>query len=266
MQRAEQLKAYFAGILPEDHLINLAEHGVDISTTIESESNPAHKVYSNIKERHFTLLFPWFWTHQIVAQFCQAYHADLTSEDVRWYLTQLQAVMKMQRDVHWLERVNLFHAFGLSRLVADEAPMLEIIENQFGYRPHCEHRRIETLTDMSAYNVIAMLSFDDVEETTTLLRKLEEQPRILPVFAKYQIYYYGGSDSLIETLKSYQSDRKAVMIPQSAAALLWLPESGGSERVGKVQERVREELLPSLPISVVNSIERVVRLRPKTLL
>ncbi|MCX6010306.1 MAG: hypothetical protein NTW48_09840, partial [Chloroflexi bacterium] len=94
-----------------------------------------------------------------------------------------------------------------------------------GYQHSLKQGQIRTLTDMSAYNVIAMLSFNDIEETTTILQKLKEYPRLLSVFARYQIYYYGGVEGVIETMKKYLSDQKIMMIPQSATALLWLFQS-----------------------------------------
>ena len=256
--RRERLKAYFEKCEPEEHLITLAQHGVDMSVLMADERETIEKVYWNLKARRFTLLFPWFWTHEHVRRFCTTYGKKIKGEDVSWYCVRLQKTLNESHDIHWLERVNLFHVYGLLRLVRDREMMLEVLKDRLAGELTVDQKPINTLSDMSAHNAMAMLQASPVEGMEWFLQKLQSHPRILPFFGRYQVFYYGGAEKVVDVMKNYLSTDKNVVVPQSVAALLSLSRLGNFERINHIHERIQAELLPKLPSSITGRIHKIV--------
>lgn len=256
MDRVVRLETRFAEILPEDLLIRVGARGLKIG--IQPDEEELSSIFESIKKRRPVLLFPWFWTHEDVVNFSKRFFNTLTPDDVLWYLRLLHAILGAERELHWMERVNLFHAFGLARLVGGDE-LLRVIEQDYGYGMS-KQASMRTLTDVSAYNVIAMLRFSSPMDSITILRLLEDSLPTVISFGKYQVYYYGGLANLLDIMQDYLDDRKIVLVPQSVASLLFLAELDKTRKLESTSRAIHDVILPQLPSPVVSAIEHLVSL------
>jgi hypothetical protein len=205
--------------VPERTLLDLASEGVPFTRGADRKS--MHHLVTSLRSRRPELYFPFFWTHADVDKLKKIFLSSISVDDVVWYLCALKEILgdRYPHKLHWMERSNLYHIFGLLRLVgkADRKVALEAIKDAFGHRLITKPKGI---VDISAYSALAILEEREAREMKGFAEKLLETPRVLRFYGSYQVYYYGGLDNCVDSLAKYASYGNQIFIPQSILSLI----------------------------------------------
>lgn len=212
---------------------------------------PLSEIATALKQRTPRILFDWFWTHEDVKEFSDHQLSKINPDDVEWYLRELAKCLKEDQEERiqpsWIEQVNLFHSFGLLRLIDDKAGV-KLLKEGFGLGD--KGRAVTNLVDFSGWNTLAMLNSGS--DSLLLLDAIRNDTRILKPFADYQVFYYGGYENVLNTMKRYLKSEKQNVVPQTAAALLrWLEDNGYSME----SDRVHDELIDALPLKIKRRVD-----------
>jgi hypothetical protein len=205
--------------VPERTLLDLAFEGVHFARCADRKS--MHHLVTCLRSRRPELYFPFFWTHADVDKLEKTFLSSISVDDVIWYICALKEILgdRYPHKLHWMERSNLYHIFGLLRLVGktDRKAALKAIRNVFGHRVVTKPKSI---IDISSYSSLAILEEREAREMKGFAEKLLENPMVLRFYGSYQIYYYGGFDNCVDGLAKYASSSKQIFIPQSILSLV----------------------------------------------
>lgn len=234
----------------EVELLNLAARGVD--PNLSPNLNDFRFIVESLRNRKIVLLFKWFWKHSEVVNFSESFAEEIDPSDFEYYFIQLLKIIKKRESLHWLERINLFHVYGLSRLL-DRRSSLKIIGDYS--LTTTKNKTIKSLNDISAYNVFLMLNDAPINDSIAMIDLINTQT-LLAEYGLYQLYYYGGISQLIDTLKLYIKSPKEVIIPQTLAGL-FAAEPKSLLLGNKIRQRIYDEILYSLPNKVQLKLEKI---------
>jgi hypothetical protein len=234
---------------PEVGLLRLAARGVDPNLAPKDED--FQWIVNNLKNHKPVILFKWFWRHEDVDLFSTKYMKDIEPENMEWYLQKLSKMIVKRKNLHWIERINLFHIYGLSRLV-DKNLGLKIVKNFPFFQK--KESSIISMSDLSACNVSLMLRDASAKDSIKLIDSIKNRS-LLSDYGIYQIYYYEGISNLLDTLISYLSSSKQVIIPQTIAGLFEAePHSLILSKI--IKERIYDQLLHNFSQDIVSEIEK----------
>lgn len=249
MKRKEKNIIYPHDIYPELELLRLAARGIDVNLAPNEED--FQWIVNNLKNQKPVILFKWFWRHEDVNLFSKKYMKDIEAENLELYLQKLSKMLSKRKNLHWIERINLFHIYGLSRLV-DKRLGLKIIEKLPFFQN--KENSIISMSDLSACNVSLILKDASVKDSIKLISSIKN-PSLLSDYGIYQIYYYEGISNLLDTLISYLSSSKQVIIPQTIAGLFEAePHSIILSKI--IKERIYDQLLHKFSQDVISEIEK----------
>lgn len=243
-------KKHFHDKQAEIELLKLAAHGIDVN--LAPSVTDFNNILANLKSRKLSVFFKWFWKHSDVHEFSQKYTNRINPDDISWYLSKLIEVTTHRNSLHWVERINLFHTFGLCRFFGNKRG-LQIIESIPGIKRRMN--KINSLSDLSASNVTLMLKESNTLDSIKLIDHIPDRS-LLKVYSAYQVYYYGGFNNLLSVLRDYKNSPKQVIIPQTIAGL-FLSEPTSIIIAKNSRERIYDEILNNMPQKVVHSLEKL---------
>lgn len=236
---------------PELGLLRIASRGINLNLAPNVED--FNWIVSNLKGSKSVILFKWFWQHVDVDNFYRTFIKEIDAENLLSYIKSLQNILFNRKKLHWVEKVNLFHTYGLTRLFDDKKTSLEIVQN-FPYF-HKRNKNVNNLCDLSAYNVSLMLSDASAVDTINLFNLINDQ-NLLSDYGLYQIYYYKDISKLLEILKQYLKSSKQVIIPQTIAGI-YKAEPKSILLSKKIKEKIHDEILHDLPENISIKLERL---------
>lgn len=238
------------GYQPEVGLLGLASRGTEMN--LYPTIDDFRLIVENLKQKKMVVLFKWFWKHSDVVRFAEDFVMEVGAENLDWYLHELTKITANRKSLHWLERINLFHTYGLSRLIDKDSGAKIMRSFPFFAKGT---KRIASLSDLSACNVSLMLRKADSVESLGLLDSFSDRS-LLAEYGLYQIYYYGGISELIDTLGQYVCSPKEVIIPQTIAGL-FEAEPRSLLLSDSVRDRIYDEVLRVMPRKVLHTIEKM---------
>ena len=241
--------------IPERELLDLAAEGIRFPT----DSSPAEmkKLAEGLRQRRADLYFPFFWTHGDVYLLQQKYLKNVSLDDILWYIDELFRIVgnRYPDRLHWMERSNIYHTFGLIRLFgkADRKTSIRAVQKAIDFQ---NRSKSKSIVEISAHSTLAFLQERDAEGMKSFIEELISVPNILRFYGSYQIYYYGGFENCVTRLENYNQTSNEIFIPQSMLSLLsirshinWLAKSNA-------ESIVRERLFDALRPNAKNLIER----------
>jgi len=161
---------------------------------------------ANINARQLLVHIPWFWQHESVADFINKYVDSLDIDSL--YDVIIKTEKKCEgRELHWMEVLNLFHLYGLCRTAGVDPPESELTSNSL------------SLSSLSAKNSALIVRGADAKDAIHNI-ELMQSDGICRVFAEYQLFYYGGIESVIDKLSEYVGTQKESVIPTTLYALI----------------------------------------------
>jgi len=241
-------------IQPEIELLKLAAGGVD--TNLSPSLEDFEEIVKNLSDKRLVILFKWFWKHSDVVNFAEHFIKKINANNLAWYLRELSKVIGRGVHVHWVERINLFHVYGLSRLF-DKKAGLEIMESTFDYGERI--KSIQTLSDISACNVSLILKEAGTIDSLKVIEAMSS-PSLLSIFGLYQLFYYEGLPHLLNVLKEYVHTPKEVIIPQTIAGL-FSAEPTSLIIAKAARDRIYDEILYYLPEKVVSMLAAIDKMK-----
>lgn len=204
------------------------------------------KIINSLSNREFTILFPFYWNHHTVEEFRNKFKENVRYDDYSWYLNTLSEVIK-NRNIHWVEKINLFHCFGFTRYFDFDSG--ELISN--GLKVNLDNvKDFSSLIDISAYTWISTKQEFDYKDIIPYLKILKKNTELISAFAMYQIYYYGGVKECLNILNKYLFDsKKSIVVPHTILSLLFVERNLIFEEVREEKEMMLN-IFENLPVSV----------------
>lgn len=207
---------------PERDLIDLASEGVPFHTGSDKAS--IDNIVKCLKDRRPEIFFSFYWTHSDVIVLKENVIPYISSEDVIWYLITLYKLIeeRFPNKLHWIERCNLYHVFGMLRLLAKNSDnkanikkllKLQSIPNMLAIKP-------KSVIDVSSISTRAFLEERETKDMKVFLYNFMNSPEILRFYGSYQIYYYGGFENCLKSLTEYARSENQIFIPQSILSIL----------------------------------------------
>jgi len=243
----------------EDHLLSLSCAGVKVPRNAGSDD--MRELVEGLRAGKTLLYFPYYWNHRDVRRFLHCFHGKLSADHILRYMSDLTKMRgdREIRDLYWMERVNLFHFYGLLRILGREnrESVVRFIEKQERIRSNrlrAKHSE-RSLIDVSSYNALAVVQERDIADMTPILDMFGSHGAVLPCYGKYQMYYYGGISECISQLAADLEKSSRVAVPHSALALLLILEELDLFDKGNVHQRIMEELVARFPGNVREKIE-----------
>lgn len=249
MKNTIRKKDTLPAVQPELELLRLASRGVN--TNLAPTESDFRYIVESIKSRKLVILFKWFWRHQDVDDFRDHFASEIDPHDLHFYINELLKILELQQDMHWIERINLFHIYGLSRLVQMDPDL--VTENQLKLET-LRKSEVRSLTDISEWNSILMIKNASSIDSLELL-ELIQKPDLLAEFGLYQLYYYQGLKILFRVLKDYLNTERNVIIPQTIAGL-FQAEPKTLLLSNTFREQIYDEIILRLPCKVATKLER----------
>lgn len=209
-QKINKLKETISSGTPEATLLALARFG---NAPRQSPSfSDFETVASLINLAEARIIFPWFWKHNDVLRFRDQFISQIDQSRLCQIIADTSVIIDIATS-HWIERVNLFHLFGVSRLFEKvDEEILRLQEKSFS--------QIRSgLIGVSATNANLLAKGADAKDAIMVIEKLSAE-HLKRTFAEYQIYYYEGLDNLIKVLSSYIGTPKEVLIPATVNSII----------------------------------------------
>lgn len=210
---------HLMGEVPERELLDLSLEGIHIPK--ESSSEVMRRIAKGLKSRKIDLYFPFFWTHSDVSKFHKSYIDKVPLDDLLWYLNELYRIVKDRypKGLHWIERINIYHVYGLIRLIGKNDPKTAIrtIRKTINFQKQTKEKSVFYI---SANSTLAILQERETKEMSDFLKELITVPAFLHFYGSYQIYYYDGFENCISRLEKYINTSNEIFIPQSMLSLI----------------------------------------------
>lgn len=185
-------------------------------TEYDNFETDSQKIVTNLSNKKFGVLFPYYWTHNQVKKFGETYKISI--DDYTWYLEQLKKYV-LSGELDYIDRINLFHCFGFIRYFKEDEKIY-LISNILEYKLNKDFQ-FSSLSNISAFTLLNFIAKFDKKDLIPYLQKMSNNPQLLEFYAKYQIFYYGGFKNCLHQLREYQerNDIRGNVIPQTLLAL-----------------------------------------------
>ena len=208
-RKINKLKAIISSSTPEATLLTFARFGS--SPKKQPNSSDFKAVVSSINMAEPRIIFPWFWKHNDVLRFSEKFVSNIDKSKLTKIICETCNILNIEKS-HWIERVNLFHLFGVARLIAiADEELLQLLENI---------KQVHSgLIGVSATNANLLAKNADTKDAMMVIRKLSAE-NLKHIFAEYQIYYYEGLGNLIQVLSGYIGTPKEVFIPATVNSII----------------------------------------------
>jgi len=204
--RVSKLRETISSEAPEIVALKLARYGAQ-----PPQKNPSDidfkNVLSAINSGELQIIFPWFWQHDDAIFFKEKYSDQIDQYQLFKIISETVEIMDTS-EPHWVERVNLFHLFGVSRLF--EKTDRNVLHLQETYRTATRYG----LVSISALNANYLSKHADSKDASNIIKRLEET-HLTTSYAEYQLFYYGGFANLVRALEEYIGTIKEIMVPTS---------------------------------------------------
>lgn len=197
-------------MIPDFYIDSLS---IDFSSSIDEHDFV--DVVSKIKQRQQVILFKSYWSHDAVKTLSSDYLVNLSDEDLNWYIHFLLSMIENRTNTHWVERINIFHSFGLAARKNSHF-MSNLIRER--YLPRCNNN-INNFVDYSAINMVSF-SGDSIFSSLSIIEKLMENVKLMQGIGNYNINYYGNVIELSNIMSSYLGTSKESIVPQTIASTL----------------------------------------------
>ena len=197
-------------MIPEFYIDSLS---IKFSTIVSDDD--FKDLVAKIKQRHQVILFKSYWNHEVVKILSSRYINCLDDDDLGWYIRFLMSMIEKRTNTHWIERINLFHSFGLTARKNPEL-MTRIIAEQ--YLPRCKGN-INNFVDYSAINMMS-LSENPKFTPLAITQMLMENVQLMQGIGNYNINYYNNVIELSKILTEYIGTKKEVIVPQTIASVM----------------------------------------------
>ena len=240
---------------PESQLLYYYCEGIprhDVISSVDIEN-----IREDLRNRKIRLYFPFYWSHGDVRLLKKLLHEQVDPKDILYVADSISHLV-LSRDescVHWIERINLFHLYGLIRIygasIYDEA--LNWIERII---KESTPSRGNALLLISAANSKAVLENRDPKDETDFFSIASAEPRVILDFGMYQIFYHGGIVPCIQELESDIKDNQKVPIPGSVLSLLVSCDVHFKHGDPKIKDRIYDQLYSRLPEKSKQAIDR----------
>lgn len=168
------------------------------------------RLIDDINNRRIKIHIPWFWRHTVVSEFSLKYVNSLDTDALMDVVSQTEGKC-LKRDVHWLEKVNLFHLYGLCRLKGTEPKFSKNISESAS-------QQSLALSHLSAKNSELLVKGADAKDAIYCIDHMKSR-KMIRIFAEYQLYYYGGIRAVMEKLEQYVGTSKESIVPTTVFAL-----------------------------------------------
>lgn len=155
-----------------------------------------------INNREPKIFFPWFLSHSTVANI----NSSSIDAEALNFLIKETTHRVLNRQPHWVEKINLFHLYGLCRVINTATIVNDNIPVNM------------PIAQISANTSNLILNKAPINESYINL-KILSSPQAARFYAEYQIYYYNGIENLIAKLSDYKNSYKSIIIPQTIASI-----------------------------------------------
>lgn len=193
---------------PESTLLVLSRCGGAPKARPTSEDFSA--IVENINSGQAQILFPWFWTHEDVREFRSNWASKIDPDLLIRIIDDCHEIFQ-GKSTHWIERVNLFHLYGLSRMVS-------LATKDSTHLSHISTELAPGLVAISARNTELIRCGADAAEAMKVIKILEDR-KISRIYAEYLLFYYGGIEKTIDVLSTYIGRNEETVIPAAIVAL-----------------------------------------------
>ena len=209
-QKINKLKDIISNSIPEETMLTFARFGN--APKKQPDNSDFESVVSSINTAEPRIIFPWFWKHNDVLRFREQSINQIDQSNLAKIIFDTCLIMNFENN-HWIERVNLFHLFGVSRLFPKiDQELLRLQESTI--------KKVHSgLIGVSATNANLLAKDADAKDAIIVIQKLTAE-NLKQVYAEYQIYYYNGLDNLIRVLSSYIGTPKEVLIPATVNSII----------------------------------------------
>lgn len=193
--------------LPESTLLVLARCGGAPKSRPTSEDFSA--IVEKINSGQAQILFPWFWTHEDVREFRSKWASNIDPDLLIRIIHDCHRFCQ-GKSTHWVERINLFHLYGLLKMV-------ELAPKALTRLSLLSAKRTPDLVAISAHNTELIRRGADATEAIKVIEMLYDR-RISRMYAEYQLFYYGGVEKTLDVLSTYIGKNEEAMIPTTILA------------------------------------------------
>jgi len=240
---------------PESQLLYYYSEGVPRHAQALSED--AARLCSGIRNRKLHIYFPFFWNHDDVLALKMSRSVDFDPEKLLFVAERIaELVLSREQDhIHWIERINLFHMFGLVRIYGKRIPARSLAF----LRPIGQmvpKSRTNSLFLVSAINAQSVIENRDPKDETEFFSIAEAEPSVVRDFGNYQIFYHGGIRKCIDELRSDLKACGKVPVPGSVLSLLLACDLRHG-RDEDLKPMVYDALYSGLPEKTKTAIDRL---------
>lgn len=189
----------------------------------------------SLNNRDVKIHLPWFWTHEIKKEFTKSYASKLDMDSLHYIILKTENLCS-NRELHWIEKTNFFHLYGLCRVAGFSVPQDSWANNFPAKTPLA-------FSSLSASNSMLIQNRADAKDSIRSINIIRES-NMHRAFSEYQLYYYGGLDHLISNLIPYLGSYKESVIPTSLYAI-----TNTFIFSDDLRDRLYGELVDKLPVN-----------------
>ena len=195
--------------MEEQFLLQYARHQHDVE--VRPVPTKLTTVIDRIRAQQPRIVFDWFWTHEDVLANAETLKAEVTSESVAQML-RLCVNRMTEREPRCVERINLFHLFGLLRMFTGGESIAREVVTKVDVRNF-------GLAFISAEN-FRLLQAQVAPEDTAMAISDARDLGLLDAYAHHQLFYYGGTKGFATAIRQYLGTPKEVFVPLALTAVL----------------------------------------------
>lgn len=204
---------------PETKLLNYYCEGVP--RDFDTSNLDMSKIVQALNDKKIKIYFPYYWNQHDLRNFKKKYNVQINPSLIVQVTRRLLELLinRNERSVHWIERINLFHLFGLLRIYGNinSAEVIQFVDTIISSRLKTN---INNFILVSAINTKSVLEKRDLKDTTEFFNLAEHDLNIVRDFGNYQMYYHGGILNCINELQSDLGKDNKVPISNSIISLL----------------------------------------------
>lgn len=204
---------------PETQLLYYYCEGIPRHTSVSHLD--MGKIIDGLNDRRLLIYFPVFWNHDEVREFKNKFSTLINPENLFFVGSKLFKLLSIRdkRCVHWIERINLFHMYGLIRIYGY---MFKTNALSFLNSVYTEQSKSikNDFSIVSAINAKSVLENRDAKDETEFFELVQKNLYLVRDYGNYQMFYYGGIIKCIHELQANLNEQKKVPVPSSVLSLL----------------------------------------------
>jgi hypothetical protein len=199
-------------------------------------------IVQEINPRIIKIHFPWLWKHEVVQAFSNYFAPQIDIAALSFVIQETEKRC-LNRELHWIEKINLFRLYGLHRIIGSPISVetLRLIQkNQ-------TNLSFPLISARNSYSIVNQTNKDEWARSIYAIKTRNTTRAV----AEFQLYYYTNMEKLIEQMRQMANTHRESIIP-----IIFFSIYNTFNIDAKTNELIQDKILTRFPSEIRNLISK----------